>query len=804
MPSVADFIEEHRAHLVQRYAEEVAKLDSARGLSVYELTNTFPEYLDTLSASSRRGDRGDTARTKRRLEETHLSLRLRLGYKQEEVTTEYAIMGRLIAGLWSGLSREQQPSPEDTALLFAELQEAMDFAIALFSGYTLEDRQREKRTLRRLDALSPKALEPSREPAALRRQLTPLVEVIQEAIGASGAELYLADASGERLFAITATGSCESHPFSAPVALSPASFLGQVAESEEPLHLPDAASALKETTEGLCSSRLRSLLGLRLWPHGKLLGVLYVGLAEVRSFEPQARRYFETLVEYLSGIIDRTLLFGQLHDANTQLRESEDRLRLAVIAGQLGTWDFRPVTGVLHWDERCKALFGLPPEAEVTYETFLAGLHPEDRSRVDAAVQQALEPHGRGEFDIEYRVVGLRDGQERWARSIGRTHFEEGRAVRFIGTVQDISALKQAQESLELSERQFRTLADSIPQIVWAARPNGQVDYANQRFAEYVGKSVEALLRDGWEKLLHPDNLPLVLEAWRRSIATGEPYQVEQHLRHAEGTYRWHLTRAVPVRDEQGRIIRWVGTSTDIDELKRSEAELRRTASFEQQLIGIVSHDLRNPLNAITLSAHALLRGEELTARQAKSVARLVSSAERATRMTRDLLDFTQARLGGGIPIERKPLDFQAAVRQVLEEVQAAHPERLIAFDGRGDPRGSWDADRLAQVVTNLVNNALAYSPPETPVRVETRGEEREVLLCVHNQGPPIPSDMLPLLFEPMRRGTEQGSAGRSIGLGLFIVDSIVRAHGGRIEVRSDEATGTTFTVHLPRGAPGG
>ncbi|WP_224245752.1 sensor histidine kinase [Hyalangium gracile] len=798
MPSVADFIERNHAYLVRRYSEEVGKLESARGLSLHELTDTFPEYLDTLVAISRQGHRGDKARTKKRLEETHLSLRLRLGYNQEEVTTEYTVMGSLIAGLWAELPREEQPPPEDTDLLFADLQDAMDSTIAFFSGYSVEDRQREKRTLRRLDALAPKTLDRDGDPSLLCEQLMPVVEVIQDALRANGAELFLVDASGRNLVAAVATGLCSRRPLRLSIPLAPASFLGQVSRSEEPLHLPDATTALKETTEGLGTAGLRSLLGLRLWPHGELLGVLYVGLAEVRSFEPQARRYFETLVEYLSGIVDRALLIGQLRGANAQLRQSEERLRLAVDAAQLGTWDYNPVTGALRWDERCKAIFGLPSEAEVTYDTFLAGVHPEDRERVDAAVKRATEPPG-SRFDIEYRVVGLQDGVLRWGHSSGQAWFEEGRAVRFIGTVQDVSALRQVREALVRSEREFRTLAESIPQIVWTARPDGQVDYVNQRLGELVGRQGSELLEPGWHRILHPENVPEVLVAWRRSLETGEPYQVEQHLRRKDGVYRWHLTRAVPARDESGRVIKWLGTSTDIDDIKRQEAELRRSASFEQQLIGIVSHDLRNPLNAITLSAQVLLRGEELTERQAKSVARLISAAERATRMTRDLLDFTQARFGRGIPIERKALDFHATVRQALEEVQAAHPERVIDFHCQGEGEGAWDGDRLTQVVTNLVSNALAYSPQGTPVRVETRGAEHEVLLRVHNQGPPIAPELLPQLFEPMRRGSEQANAGRSIGLGLFIVDSIVRAHGGRIEVRSLEGEGTAFTVHLPR-----
>ena len=139
-------------------------------------------------------------------------------------------------------------------------------------------------------------------------------------------------------------------------------------------------------------------------------------------------------------------------------------------------------------------------------------------------------------------------------------------------------------------------------------------------------------------------------------------------------------------------------------------------------------------------------------------------------------------------------------MRQTLEEVRLAHPERHVELVQHGPDAGRWDGDRLAQVVTNLVNNALAYSPPETPVRVETRGEaDGGVVLSVHNQGEPIAPSLLPRLFEPLTRGPpSQGSAARSIGLGLYIVNRIVHAHGGTVEVRSTPAEGTTFTVHLP------
>lgn len=233
------------------------------------------------------------------------------------------------------------------------------------------------------------------------------------------------------------------------------------------------------------------------------------------------------------------------------------------------------------------------------------------------------------------------------------------------------------------------------------------------------------------------------------------------------------------------------------------KTRLDENAEFRERLIGIVSHDLRNPISAILMGLTTLLLRDQLDERTTRTVRRIQASAERANRMVRDLLDYTQARLGG-IRVEKRPTDLHGIVRHLVEEMEVAYPGRRIEIQQEGGAGGVWDGDRLAQAVGNLLINALHYSPPDTAVRVETRGDEGWVTLSVHNQGAPIPTERLTHVFEPMQRATsEVDMAGRSVGLGLYIVRHLVQAHGGTVAVRSTEAEGTTVTVRLPRTAAG-
>lgn len=225
----------------------------------------------------------------------------------------------------------------------------------------------------------------------------------------------------------------------------------------------------------------------------------------------------------------------------------------------------------------------------------------------------------------------------------------------------------------------------------------------------------------------------------------------------------------------------------------------------KEMFLAILGHDMRTPLGAVLTSARFMLDTQELEEPSLTLTSRIASSATRMVHMVGALLDFTRSRLGGGIPIERATMNMGKAVHDVVDEMAAAHPDRDIDVDARGELKGDWDCARISQALTNLLGNALEHGSPGTVVTMETLGDEREVAIAVHNHGPVIPPGQLGGIFHPMkpRDDAHQAAAGGpsgNLGLGLYIAERIVNAHNGRIEVESSEAEGTTFTVHLPRG----
>jgi signal transduction histidine kinase len=253
-------------------------------------------------------------------------------------------------------------------------------------------------------------------------------------------------------------------------------------------------------------------------------------------------------------------------------------------------------------------------------------------------------------------------------------------------------------------------------------------------------------------------------------------------------------------------------THKDLDELVRfneaiDQALAESTSRFTEGLdhskemfLAMLGHDLRTPLGAIIGSAHVMVNAGDLPEAALKKARLILKSSQRMNVLVADLLDFTRSRLGRGIPIVRADMDIAAVCRQTVEEIAALHPERVVNVDATGELQGQWDRARIIQAFSNVISNAVQHGSDDTPINVVIHGDAGEIALTVQNRGPVIAANELDQIFDPMHRieGDKPVAPRENLGLGLYITERIVTAHGGTIGVESSEDEGTTFTIRLP------
>ncbi len=311
--------------------------------------------------------------------------------------------------------------------------------------------------------------------------------------------------------------------------------------------------------------------------------------------------------------------------------------------------------------------------------------------------------------------------------------------------------------------------------------------------AEIVGRTNE--------ELLPPPDAARLGALDRAVLEHGQRIHEEVQLTLPHGETRHMLVSQEPLRDDAGRAVGLTGAATDITEQKRAQEQLAQALAFREQMLGVLGHDLRNPLGAVRALATLLDRRADLPEDARTIVGEIGRASHRMLELIETLLDFTETRFKGALPIAPIPTDLHEVCRTVVDELHAAAPERAIELRLDGDGRGVWDPARMAQVVSNLVANALEHGATDGPVRVSVGGTDGEAVLEVENEGPAIAPELLPVLFEPFRGGAAPRAASRArgLGLGLYIVNQVVHRHGGTIEVDSTAERGTTFTVRLPR-----
>jgi PAS domain S-box-containing protein len=358
-----------------------------------------------------------------------------------------------------------------------------------------------------------------------------------------------------------------------------------------------------------------------------------------------------------------------------------------------------------------------------------------------------------------------------------------------------------------LTATEYRLLVENAPVMVWRSGLDASCDYFNETWLAFTGRTLAQEMGNGWAEGVHPDDLDRCLAHYLDHFGRREAFEMEYRLRRHDGEYRWIFDRGVPFTDAAGKFAGFIGSCVDVDERRRTqdarqqrdEEQLALAREFEERILAIVSHDIRNPLGTIQLAAQVLPLSTN-PADVSRHAGTVLRAAKRIEHIVADLLDLSRERQGIGIPIAPKPTDIRMLCGQIVDELGAVAHGRKITLDCNVDGAGVWDEHRILQAISNLASNAVQHSAPASPVYMRLTGDEQRVAVEVRNQGI-IPDTLRPRLFEPFHADREYTKRGAGLGLGLFIAKAIARAHGGGLEFDSSGDT-TTFRLVLPRRTP--
>lgn len=385
----------------------------------------------------------------------------------------------------------------------------------------------------------------------------------------------------------------------------------------------------------------------------------------------------------------------------------------------------------------------------------------------------------------------------------------DGRAQGIFVQGADVTDRETALTALRESESRFRTIANLLPQMIWSTTPDGRPDYFNQRWYDFTGVPEGATHGDAWAEVLHPDDREHARRVWAQSLADEAPFEVEYRLRDRHGQYRWVLGRAVPVRDADGRIVRWMGSSTDIHEHKRalelleqSREALRAADRQKDQFLATLAHELRNPLAPIANAAQLLAMAPErldnvrmaaeVITRQTNHMRHLVEDLMDVSRVTRGLVRLRRqrARLG----------DLVAAAIEQTGALVDSRGHRLELVTDAPELELQADPTRITQIVSNLLNNAAKYTPPGGTIVVEVTRERGEAVVRVRDTGIGMEPALLARVFDlfvQAETAPERGMGG--LGIGLALARSLAQLHGGTLTAASPGlGQGSTFELRLP------
>ena len=486
--------------------------------------------------------------------------------------------------------------------------------------------------------------------------------------------------------------------------------------------------------------------------------------------------------------------------AETALRHSTFFLTEAQRIAHFGSWEWDIGSGTHAWSDETFRILGHKPGAFVpSHDRFLALVHPEDRPNVARAIESAL--HGKEEYDLDFRVLPS-GNSVRWIHSCGEIVFDaDGQALRMIGVALDITERKQAEEALHESERLLADVLDGSPMPVFLKDLDGRFLTVNKRLEGLLGVPREQLKGKTDYDIISKEQADTYREHDRKVIESKHPILVEETAQLIDGRHVY-LNSKFPLIDSAGRVYGVGAISHDITERKRAEEALRDADRRKDEFLGMLSHELRNPLapirNSTYILRHAAPASEQ--ARRAQTV--IERQAEHMTRLVDDLLDVTRIARGK-IELRRDRVDVGELVRRTAEDFRAMTEEKGVALQVEMPHERLWahvDAVRVAQVIGNLLHNSAKFTHREGKVVVSAQTRQGRIEIAVRDTGAGIAPELLPHLFEAFVQGElPLARSEGGLGLGLALVKGIAELHGGSVEAHSaGKGQGSEFVVRLP------
>jgi PAS domain S-box-containing protein len=482
----------------------------------------------------------------------------------------------------------------------------------------------------------------------------------------------------------------------------------------------------------------------------------------------------------------------QLETANEELIAGASRLRMAIESTNLGTWEYIPATGELYWSKELREIYGIGETEPATMEAFAAHIYPEDYAWVQAQIAAAMDPVTGGRYDLSYRVTRFDNYETRWIKVQGTVYFVEGEAVRFIGTAFDITELKDAEEKTA----KLAAIIASTDDAIISKTFESVITSWNASAERMFGYSADEIIGESIYKLIPQDRLeeePIILAR----LKSGERVQHFETKRLTKDGRLIDVSVTVsPVKDRDGNIIGLSKIARDITERKLDE-------NRKNDFIGMVSHELKTPLtslSAILQVSKAKLNNTD-DAFLSGAMQKANHQVKRMTTMINGFLNISRLE-SGKIQIDKQLFDLEALIHEVADEMKVTATTHTINTDGCTAVTVDADQDKIQSVISNLISNAVKYSPNGTVIYVACKSNDKEVIVSVRDEGIGIQPADAEKIFDRYYRVENKSTRHISgFGIGLYLSAEIIHRHEGQIWLESESGKGSTFYFSLPLGA---